>query len=144
VTLNWIVGKQFQAKMRQFTVLLDNPKDSGGNDTGPMPTELFLTALGGCYSSAFAYFAMKMRINIRALQVTVSGFRSESPPHFNQIKITAMPTINERAHVNKEKLARLSELAEKYCTVGNTIKNRTEITVHVQSTLLSTQQEKKP
>ena len=127
--------------MRQFTVILDNPKDSGGNDTGPMPTELFLTALGGCYSSAFAYFAMKMRINIRALQVTVSSFRSESPPQFNQIKITAMPTINE---ITKEKLARLSELAEKYCTVGNTIKNRTEITVHVQSTLLSTQKEKKP
>ena len=127
--------------MRQFNVILDNPRDSGGNDTGPMPTELFLTALGGCYSSAFAYFAMKMRINIRALQVTVSGFRSESPPQFNQIKITAMPTINA---INKEKLARLSELAEKYCTVGNTIKNRTEITVHVQSTLLSMQQEKKP
>ena len=135
VTLNWVIGKQFQAKMRQFTVLLDNPEDSGGNDTGPMPTELFLTALGGCYSSAFAYFATKMRINVRALRVTVSGFRFESPPRFTQIRITAIPTIDEG---NEEKLARLSELAEKYCTVGNTIKNRTEITVHVQSTLLST------
>ena len=118
--------------MRQFTVLLDNPEDSGSNDTGPMPTELFLTALGGCYSSAFVYFAMKMRITVRALQVTVSGFRSETPPRFTQIKITAMLTIDE---MSEEKLARLSELAEKYCTVGNTIKNRTEITVRVQSTL---------
>jgi uncharacterized OsmC-like protein len=117
--------------MRQFTVLLDNPEDSGGNDTGPMPTELFLTTLGGCYSSAFVYFAAKMRINIHALQVTVLGFRSETPPRFTQITITAIPTIDE---INEEKLARLSELAEKYCTVGNTIKNRTEITVHVQST----------
>lgn len=125
--------------MRQFTVLLDNPEDSGGNDTGPMPTEFFLTALGGCYSSAFAYFAMKMRLIVRALRVTVSGFRSESPPRFTQITITAMPTIDE---VSEEKLQRLSELAEKYCTVGNTIKSRTEITVHVQSTLLSTQKEK--
>jgi putative redox protein len=141
VTLNWIVGKQFQAQMRQFTVLLDNPENSGGNDTGPMPTELFLTALGGCYSSALAYFAMKMRINIRTLRVTVSGFRSESPPRFTQIIITAMPTVDE---ISEEKLVRLSELAEKYCTVGNTIKNRTEITVHVQSTLLSTQKEKTP
>jgi putative redox protein len=135
VTLNWIGGKQLQAKMRKFTVLLDNPEDSGGNDTGPMPTELFLTALGGCYSSAFAYFAMKMRINLRTLRVTVSSFRSESPPRFTHITITAMPTIDK---MSEKKLARLSELAEKYCTVGNTIKKRTEIIVHVQSTLLST------
>ena len=141
MTLNWIAGKQFQAKVRQFTVLLDNPEDSGGNDTGPMSSELFLTALGGCYSSAFAYFAMKMRINVRALRVIVSGFQSESPPRFTQITIIAMLTINE---VSEEKLVRLSELAEKYCTVGNTIKNGTEITVQVQSTLLSTQKEKMP
>ncbi len=125
--------------MRQFTVLLDNLEDNGGNDTGPMPTELFLTALGGCYSSAFVYFATKMRINVRELRVTVSGLRSESPPQFTQIRITVMPTLDK---MYEEKLSRLSELAEKYCTVGNTIKNMTEITVDIQSTLSSTLKEK--
>lgn len=134
MTLNWIEGKQFIAKMRKFTVLLDNPEDSGGNNTGPMPTELLLTALGGCYSSAFAYFATKMRVKIRELTVSVSGVRTETSPRFTHIRITTMPTVYK---IDESKLPRLSELAEKYCTVGNTIKNRTNITVHIQSTLSS-------
>jgi uncharacterized OsmC-like protein len=52
-----------------------------------------------------------------------------------------MPTLDK---MYEEKLSRLSELAEKYCTVGNTIKNMTEITVDIQSTLSSTLKEKKP
>jgi putative redox protein len=131
VTLNWIEEKQFIAKMRKFTVLLDNPEDSGGNNTGPMPTELLLTALGGCYSSAFAYFAMKMRVKIRELTVSVSGFRTETSPRFTHIRITTRPTVDK---IDEDKLPRLSELAEKYCTVGNTIKNMTDITVHIQLT----------
>lgn len=133
VTLNWISGKQFQAKLRQFTIQLDNPKDSGGNDTGPMPTELFLTALGGCYSSAFAYFAGKMRINIREFKVSVSGYRTEPFPQFTHIQITALPTVDK---IEEKKLLQLSELAEKYCTVGNTVKNLTEITVQIKPTLI--------
>lgn len=135
MTLNWIGGKQFVAKMRQFTVILDNPEDSGGNNTAPMPTEFLLTAIGGCYSSAFAYFATKMRVNIRELTVRVSGFRTKSSPRFTHIRITSRPTVDK---IDEAKLPRLSELAEKYCTVGNTVKNMTEITVHIHSTLSST------
>jgi putative redox protein len=59
VTLNWIGGKRFVSNIREFTITLDNPADKGGSNTGPMSIELLLTAIGGCYSSAFAYFAKK-------------------------------------------------------------------------------------
>lgn len=37
-----------EAKVRDFSVMTDQPKRSGGQDTAPSPFELFLSALGTC------------------------------------------------------------------------------------------------
>lgn len=70
-----------------------------------------------------------MRIDLKGLRLRVSGFKdSEENPKFNQINVSVHPKIEEADY---HKLKRLSELAEKYCTVGNTVKIETKISIQI-------------
>ena len=89
VDLEWLGGKRSIARIRGFTVSIDNPKDRGGTDAGPKPTELLLASLGGCFSIGVGYFAKKMRIDLQNLFVRLSGVQeSEEVPRLTQITIS--------------------------------------------------------
>jgi uncharacterized OsmC-like protein len=129
VQLEWKGEKRSIAKIREFTIPIDNPREKGGTDEGPMPTELLLASLGSCTMIGFTYFAKKMRVNLRNLRLTVSGIKAEEKnPRFSHINILA---DFEGEDIDSQKLHKLTKLAEKYCTVGNTIKNRTTISVQI-------------
>lgn len=68
VELEWKGKKSSIANIRNFTISIDNPQDEGGEDSGPMPTELLLASLGGCITIGISYFADKMRVNLSDLR----------------------------------------------------------------------------
>lgn len=77
VDLDWMGGKRSEAKMRGFTVLIDNPKVSGGEDAKPKPTELFLISLGGCFMIDFVQFAEELTMNLKGVHLKISGLREK-------------------------------------------------------------------
>lgn len=44
----WMEGMRFNALVQGHTVVMDAPERSGGNDEGPIPKPLVVTALAGC------------------------------------------------------------------------------------------------
>ena len=51
------VGMQVECQSRNFTIIIDEPEDAGGADTGMSPVEAQLCALGACQSIVPAAFA---------------------------------------------------------------------------------------
>lgn len=43
-----VQGDQFEIAIRSHTVVVDQPVQDGGQDTGPTPTELFVASIGSC------------------------------------------------------------------------------------------------
>jgi uncharacterized OsmC-like protein len=46
VTVAWLDNLKVEARVGSHRLLADEPKDSGGDDTGPSPSELLLASLG--------------------------------------------------------------------------------------------------
>ena len=46
VTVAWLDHLKAEARVGSHRLLADEPREQGGDDTGPMPSELLLAALG--------------------------------------------------------------------------------------------------
>ena len=66
-------GLQVDAGARGFKVVLDEPADMGGTDTGMNPIEMTLCAFGGCLTILTSMMASKMRLKIEDIKVDVEG-----------------------------------------------------------------------
>src|SRR5712692_592719 len=69
----WEGGYACRIPVRGFEVRVDEPPMYGGTDTGPMPTELFLSSLAACFTLAVAHAARKRGVELPDLAVRVEG-----------------------------------------------------------------------
>lgn len=69
-----LVGDQMQeAKVREYTLVCDEPAALGGTDEGPNPLEFFMSAVGFCENVTFARFAALQGLTFDALETSVRG-----------------------------------------------------------------------
>jgi putative redox protein len=59
VTAYWEGGFRVRVPLRHHELRMDEPPRFGGDDTGPMPTEMFLASLTACFTLAVRHVARK-------------------------------------------------------------------------------------
>lgn len=113
----WKMKYQVDVRVRQFKVLTDEPADFGGDDTGMMPTELFLASLASCFCMALIYAAGKRQIEVEDMEVEVEGEKDTKSFLFTKLVVKVISTVPSRT------LERLIDDAKKYCFVSRTVTN---------------------
>jgi len=69
-----LVGDQLQeAKMRDYTLVCDEPSPLGGSDKGPNPLEFFMSSVGFCENVTLARFAALRGLEFDSLETSVRG-----------------------------------------------------------------------
>ncbi len=69
-----LVGDQLQeARMREYTLICDEPSSLGGTEKGPTPREFFLSAVGFCENVTLARFAALRGMELDSLETSVRG-----------------------------------------------------------------------
>jgi putative redox protein len=69
-----LVSDQLQeARMRDYTLVCDEPSSLGGSDKGPNPLEFFMSAVGFCENVTFARFAALRGLEFDSLETSVRG-----------------------------------------------------------------------
>ncbi|HEX3620809.1 MAG TPA: OsmC family protein [Acidimicrobiales bacterium] len=114
VDATWDGGYRCRVRARQFEILVDEPLDSGGDDTGPQPTEIFLASLASCFALAVGHVARKRGIELPDLSVRAVG--EYDGPRFVNLRVEVTSS-----HPRAE-LERLSERAASVCYVSNTLR----------------------
>ena len=67
-----LLGDQLQeARMRDYTLVCDEPQSLGGSDKGPNPLEFFMSAIGFCENVTFARFAALRGLEFDSLETSV-------------------------------------------------------------------------
>ena len=62
-----------ESDVRGHKVVIDQPANAGGTDTGPTPLELMFVSLAGCIGTIGRIVAMQKRITLRGMDVKVEG-----------------------------------------------------------------------
>jgi putative redox protein len=69
-----LVGDQLQeARMRDYTLVCDEPSSLGGTDKGPNPLEFFMSAVGFCENVTLTRFAALRGLEFDSLETSVRG-----------------------------------------------------------------------
>lgn len=111
----WKTRYQVDVTARQFEVKNDEPPQYSGDDTGMMPTELFLASIASCFCLALVYAAKNRKIKLDDMRVNVLGDKDVKKFIFNRIVVRVISSLPEGD------LQELMPLAKKYCFVSNTV-----------------------
>lgn len=121
----WRGGLATDVTGRGHTIRVDEPPEFGGQDTGPMPTEVLAAALASCMCIAIAWAAGKRRVEIGEIAVEVRMQRAPGEPRHGRYDLRV------EGSVPREVLEPCVELGARYCWVTNTLKNPPEITYEI-------------
>lgn len=136
VTFNAVVeakdGLTMECSSRNFNLILDEPKDLGGNDEGMNPVECLLNAIGACKGIVARSFAEAHGLNIKNIKIELSGvldpngFMGKDPEAkigFSEIETNYYFESDEP----NEKLKEFIKFVDKTCPVMDTIINAPEL-----------------
>jgi len=119
LTARWEGGYRMHVEVRGMELRSDEPALYGGEDTGPMPTELFLASLATCYGSALVHAARKRGIELADVAVRVVGT-------YQGLRFARLRVEVTSSHPRGD-LEPLLERASSYCYVSNTLRGSPEI-----------------
>lgn len=111
----WKKRYQVEVAARQFRVVIDEPPQFSGDDTGMMPTELFLASIASCFCLALVYAAKNNKINLDDMSVEVLGETDINTFTFTNIIVKVMSSLPQK------NLEEVIILAKKYCFVSNAV-----------------------
>lgn len=127
IQVRWLGGYRTEIDVRGVHKITgDEMVKYGGEDAGPMPTELLLAGIASCMCLAVQHVAKKRRINLTQLSVSAEAAKDMSDFRFHLIELLVEADL---PHQELEDLVRRSE---KYCFVSNTLIHGCDIQTKVQ------------
>ncbi len=109
------------------TFATDEPKTSGGSETGPTPLETMLASLVGCEAVMIHNVASAMKFDYEGVELEAAGTMDlRGPkgvpgirPYFESVDLTIIVYTSE----SEERLAQLAKNAEVRCPVMNLLRD---------------------
>ena len=125
-------GLAFSAQVRSHRIVVDQPRQAGGEDAGPAPIELLGTALGTCVALYVQQFC-------HARGLPYDGLRVEVEQH-GAANLARIGRFNVRVVLPSElppyDVALLERVARS-CPAHNTLTHGAEVAVFIEAEALS-------
>ena len=122
VSVKWVGDLKTEVNIRDLHHLKgDEPEVYGGEDTGPMPTDLFLASVASCMALTVSSVARKKRLSLEQLEVNIRG---ENHPDDDRIGKLYM---HISADLPSDKLEKLVAQSEKICYISKSLAGSIEI-----------------
>jgi putative redox protein len=103
-------------------LVLDEPTDAGGTDTGPRPTQLLAASLAGCTAITVEMYADRKGWDLGKIEVDVEvGYEGPVPSSF-AVGLTLPPGLDD------DQRRRLLAIAER-CPVHKVLAGEAQVTV---------------
>lgn len=113
ITTYWEGGYRCRIPVRGHEIIADEPPEDGGTDTGPAPTDLFLAALGSCFTMAVYHAAKKRGVELTDLATRTTG--TYEGLRYSEIKVEVVSSHP------REELETFVSKAKNWCYVSNTL-----------------------
>ncbi len=130
IEINWEGNMAFEASVNGHKIMLDADFNNFGNNSGPRPKALILTALAGCTGMDVVSLLKKMKVEFTDLKIAVDGeLTTEHPMYYHTIHIKYM---FKGVDLDMEKINKAIHLSQtKYCGVSAMLAKAAKITYEV-------------
>jgi len=129
-TLTWKQNYTFDVDLDNHHFVLDASKENGGDDNGPRPKGLLLTALAGCTGMDVVSILEKMKHKNFTFQLKVTADNETTHPMvYKNVVLSYIFQGDDLKPDNVKKAVHLSE--EKYCAVSAMLKKAFDITIQI-------------
>jgi putative redox protein len=130
IEVQWMGKMQFNALVNGHTIVMDGPEKVGGEDQGPIPKPLVLTALAGCTGMDIAAILRKADKNPDDFEMKVTGEISKKPP-IEYIAVHVVYNFRGKEENGEAALKAVTDSQEKYCGVSHMLKKALPVTWEV-------------
>lgn len=131
-------GFESHVSIRDFTLVADEPRNFGGADKGPKPSEILLAALAACQEVTYRLYADAMEIPLRNVSVTVTGeadlrgFVDMDGVRAGLQRVTGTVTLDTPA--GAEDVRRLRDRVDAHCPVLDSLQTPIEVSLDLEVT----------
>jgi putative redox protein len=126
VNVKWKDKMSFISEVDDHFLQIDTKPENGGENSGPRPKPLILTALGGCTAMDVVSILKKMRVEYDSFNVKVEGELTEEHPR-QYLEITVTYEIYG-SNISAESVKRAVSLSEeRYCGVSAMLRKALKI-----------------
>ncbi|WP_298709922.1 OsmC family protein [Chitinophaga sp.] len=127
IVSQWMGKMQFNSLVNGHTIVMDGPEKVGGENNGPIPKPLVLTALSGCTGMDVISLLRKAKKEIGSFDVQVRGELSQGHPM--QYTAIHLDYIFEGPQDAREAaLDAVTQSQEKFCGVSDMLKKILPVT----------------
>ncbi len=130
VNTKWLGNMKFDSLVDEHHVVIDALPESGGENSGPRPKQLMLTALAGCTAMDVVSILKKMKITPDEFQVKINAhLTDEHPNHYDALHLIYEFKGKDLPLEKIQQAIRLSQ--EKYCGVSFMYKKIMNLTYEI-------------
>jgi uncharacterized OsmC-like protein len=123
-------GDRFAIAVRQHTLVVDQPKADGGEDTAPTPVELFVASLASCVAFYANRFLLRRSLPGEGLSVTAAYEMASRPTRVGEIDLQVQLPEGFPDDLKEPLLAVVS-----HCTVHNSLQHPPPVGIELSSSL---------
>ena len=117
-------GYTTEGYVKGHRVMIDEPLELGGNNTGPTPNDYLATALASCTSITLRMYANRKEWPVNSITVKVRSEQNKSADGGRHTRY--FRTINLEGDVSPEQQKRLLGIANR-CPVHQTLEGQIEV-----------------
>jgi putative redox protein len=125
ILVNSISGFAYRVNIGNHEVVVDQPREDGGEDLGPTPTDLFVAGLASCAAYYAGRFLARRGISAESVSARCRyRISAERPARVESIDVT----LDVPPGLSDEVMAAALRSAE-HCTVHNSLSRPPEVTI---------------
>jgi putative redox protein len=127
---NFIGGMAFETDMDGHKIVVDAYPEFGGENKGPSPKPLVLTALSGCTGMDVVSLLKKMRVDYENFSIEIdASLTEEHPKYYDKIHVVYAIKVKPEDEAKVKKAVDLSQ--ERYCGVSYMLSQSSELTYEI-------------
>lgn len=122
VKVEWVEGFKLKLKVKDFPeILLDEPPEMGGTDTGPCPISLFAASIASCLLASYLYCAKKARVKLREAHATAKAETEWEKGRMRIKRVHVKMELTPAGSISEKRAKLCSKVFRQFCIVTESV-----------------------
>lgn len=133
VEVEWIEGFKSKLKVKGFPeIILDEPPEMGGTDTGPCPIHLLAASIASCLLASYLYCAKKARVKLKGARAFAKAESEWEKEHMRVKRVLVRLELAPAGGTSRRRAELCIAVFKQFCIVTESVTRGIPVEVEVK------------